>query len=66
MRCCGHVLSYKPHERRGAVGKWPAGATVTSLAEAGHLSTVQVYARVVTLSPQSSELMTAIQGRGLR
>jgi hypothetical protein len=28
----------------GAVGKWPAGAIVQSLAEAGHLSTAVVIA----------------------
>ena len=28
----------------GAVGKWPAGATVKSLAQAGHLSTAVVIA----------------------
>ena len=28
----------------GAVGKWPAGATVESLAEAGHLPTAEVIA----------------------
>ena len=28
----------------GAVGKWPAGATAKSLAEAGHLSTAAVIA----------------------
>ena len=29
---------------RAAVGKWPAGATVESLAQAGHLSTAVVIA----------------------
>jgi hypothetical protein len=32
----------------GAVGKWPAVATVQSLAEAGHLSTASDPRRVVT------------------
>ena len=33
-----------PESGVGAVGKWPAVATVQSLAEAGHLSTAVVIA----------------------
>jgi hypothetical protein len=33
-----------PRSGVGAVGKWPAGATAKSLAQAGHLSTAVVIA----------------------
>ena len=39
-RRLGRVLS----SGVGAVGKWPAGATAKSLAQAGHLSTAVVIA----------------------
>jgi hypothetical protein len=38
------IAGRAPPRGVGAVDKWPAGATVQSLAEAGHLSTAVVIA----------------------
>ena len=40
----GNICGRAPRSGVGAVGKWPAGATAKSLAQAGHLSTAVVIA----------------------